>query len=129
MPWSGRSARGRYVASDADTRQKRSYDKVSASHPHRVSCGSLQPKRVHDRVAAGVAASSLPWDQGLDAALLDKILQRLVSEEHGYVHRFLLIQNGDVVIDQSYEHNYELINAGRDPTLHPYNVGLPPFSR
>jgi hypothetical protein len=71
---------------------------------------------------------SSPGDQGLDAALLDKILQRFASGAYGYVDRFLLIRNGHVVIDQSYEHNYELIDAGRDPTPHPYNVGLPPFS-
>lgn len=64
---------------------------------------------------------SSPGDQGLDAALLDKILQGFASGAYGYVDRLLLIRNGHVVIDQNYEHDYELINAGRDPTPHPYN--------
>lgn len=64
---------------------------------------------------------SSPGNQGLDAAILDEVLQALVSGTYGYVDRFLLIQNGHVLIDESYEHDYAAINAGRDPTDHPYN--------
>jgi len=36
-----------------------------------------------------------------------------------------MIRNGHVVVDQVYEHNYELINAGLDRTPHQYNYYSP----
>jgi CubicO group peptidase (beta-lactamase class C family) len=68
---------------------------------------------------------SSPEDQGLDAALLDRVQRRFESGSYGYVDRFLLIRNGHVVADQVYQHDYERINAGRDPTPHPYNYYHP----
>jgi CubicO group peptidase (beta-lactamase class C family) len=64
---------------------------------------------------------SSPENQGFDEAILDKILQRLAAGAYGYVDRLLLIRNGHVVLDQNYRHDYELLNAGRDPTPHMYN--------
>ncbi|MGD8966570.1 MAG: serine hydrolase [Anaerolineae bacterium] len=68
---------------------------------------------------------SSPGDQGLDAALLDEIHQRIDSGAYGYVDRLLLIRNGQLVMDQTYVHDYERINAGRDPTSHPHNYYHP----
>jgi CubicO group peptidase (beta-lactamase class C family) len=64
---------------------------------------------------------SSPEAQGLDAVAIDNALQALDSGAYGYVDRFMLIRNGYVVIDRRYEHDYERINAGRDPTSRPYN--------
>jgi CubicO group peptidase (beta-lactamase class C family) len=68
---------------------------------------------------------SSPGDRELDGAVdgvvIDEILEELASGDYGYVDRFLLIQNGRVVIDESYVHDYEAINAGRDQTDDPYN--------
>jgi CubicO group peptidase (beta-lactamase class C family) len=64
---------------------------------------------------------SSPEDQGLDAALLDRIHQGFASGAYGYVDRFLLIRHGYVVTDKHYEHDYGGINEGQDPTPHPYN--------
>jgi CubicO group peptidase (beta-lactamase class C family) len=86
--------------------------------------------------ACGPGEPSIPWpteswpvsspgDQGLDAALLDGINQRMETGAYGYVDRFLLIRNGYLVADHAYEHDYERINAGRDPTPHPYNYYYP----
>jgi CubicO group peptidase (beta-lactamase class C family) len=68
---------------------------------------------------------SSPEEQGLDAALLDKIHLGLASGTHGHVNRFLMVRNGHVVVDQAYELNYELINAGLDHTPHQYNYYHP----
>jgi CubicO group peptidase (beta-lactamase class C family) len=76
------------------------------------------------RTPAGPAGSwpvSSPEAQELDPARLDKILQEIASGAYGYVDRILLIRNGYAVLDQDFEHDYGLINAGRDPTPDPYN--------
>ena len=53
--------------------------------------------------------------------MLDEALEGLASGDYGYVDRFLLIQDGRVLVDESYAHDYGAINARRDPTDHPYN--------
>jgi CubicO group peptidase (beta-lactamase class C family) len=87
-----------------------------------VACS---PKRRTIVWPTGSWSVSSPEDQGLDGSPLDRIHQRFASGAYGYVDRFLLIRHGHVVIDQHYEHNYEQINAGRDPTPHPYNYYHP----
>lgn len=64
-------------------------------------------------------------EQGIDAESIKRIQRSLELGTYGYIDRFMLIRNGYVVADEYYEHDYERINEGRDPTSHPYNYYHP----
>ena len=48
-------------------------------------------------------AVSKPEAEGLDAAVLSRLDEELASGRHGYVDRMLVIRNGRVVYEKSYE--------------------------
>lgn len=62
-----------------------------------------------------------PEQAALDPIFLKGIHSQLSAKLYGYVDRFLLIMDGCVVADRSYEHDYERANLGRDPVSDQYN--------
>jgi CubicO group peptidase (beta-lactamase class C family) len=61
----------------------------------------------------------------VDRAAIEAIHRDFSSGAYGNIDRFLLIRHGQVIADERYEHDYVSINAGQDPTLHPYNYYHP----
>jgi CubicO group peptidase (beta-lactamase class C family) len=67
-----------------------------------------------------------PAEQGLDAAVLDKLHAEFASGEHGYVDSMLVIRGGHVVYEKFYEHDYDATFKGQpDQTRGPYNYHDP----
>ncbi len=75
-----------------------------------------------------------PESQGLDPAPLDALDRELASGKHGYVDSMLVIRNGKVVYEKSYDHSrdYARLFAGKgapgiynyyDPGWHPFFKG------
>lgn len=63
--------------------------------------------------------------EGLDQAVLDNINQEIKDGVYGLIDHFLVIRNGKIVFNQSYEQDYEAIAANYDTTNYQYNYDHP----
>lgn len=79
-------------------------------------------------------AASRPEAEGLDAAVLSRLDEELASGRHGYVDGMLVIRNGKVIYEKSYEVDYDRLFASApdrvpgpynyyDPAWYPYEHG------
>jgi CubicO group peptidase (beta-lactamase class C family) len=73
--------------------------------------------------------TSTPGAEGVDASVLEAFHRDLASGKHGYVDGMLVIRNGRVVFERSYDHDYDRLFEGKgergpynyyDPDWHPY---------
>lgn len=62
---------------------------------------------------------STPEEQGIDGVLLSKLDTRFSSGDYGYIDGFLVIRNGYLIFEKSYNHDYVKIAAelGNNPVL------------
>jgi CubicO group peptidase (beta-lactamase class C family) len=62
---------------------------------------------------------STPEEQGVDGALLSELDSKFASGDYGYIDGFLIVRNGYLVYEKSYEHDYAKIRAefGNNPIL------------
>lgn len=66
-----------------------------------------------------------PSEQGMDPSVLDALNKRIRRGEFGYVDQLVVIRNGHLVFDETYDNDYVLANADRDPSPHQYNYYNP----
>lgn len=65
---------------------------------------------------------SSPAEQGVNAAVLDRLHTEFASGKHGYVDSMLVIRNGHVVYEKFYQHDYDAaFKAQPDQEPGPYN--------
>lgn len=58
-------------------------------------------------------SSGPPEEQGVSAAPLDALDERIRRGDFGYVNRLVVIRNGVMIQNERYEHNYREISRGR----------------
>lgn len=74
---------------------------------------------------------STPAEQGLDAAVLERLDAEFSAGQHGFVDSMLVIRNGRVVYEKFYQHDYDALFKSQpeqergpynyhDPDWHPY---------
>jgi hypothetical protein len=63
--------------------------------------------------------TSTPEEQGVDEALLSNLDAKFASGDYGYIDGFLIVRNGYLVYEKSYDHDYAKIRAefGNNPIL------------
>ncbi|MCB0548010.1 MAG: serine hydrolase [Phaeodactylibacter sp.] len=72
-------------------------------------------------------ASGLPWpvsspsQEGVDSLVLDSIHQDISRGLYGLVDRFLVIRNGKILVDHTYEQDYDSVMVLFDTTNYQYN--------
>ncbi len=66
-------------------------------------------------------------EQNLDCTFLDFLDKKIASAEYGYVDSMLIIRNGYIVYEKSYEHDYFKINYGKDSSPSLYNYFNPVY--
>ncbi|HEY5565175.1 MAG TPA: hypothetical protein VIL33_06265, partial [Rhodothermia bacterium] len=66
-----------------------------------------------------------PSEQGIDPSVLDALHKRIRRGEFGYVDQLVVIRNGHLVFDETYQNDYVAANADRDPAPHQYNYFNP----
>jgi hypothetical protein len=76
-------------------------------------------------------------EQGLDSAPLTELNNRLEAGESGYIDEMLIIRNGHIVFEKSYEHDYDKINSetekiptyysSANPVYNYYNTDYHPY--
>ena len=66
-----------------------------------------------------------PESQGIHPAVIDSIHTEMQAGLFGNMDHFLLIRNGYVIADYSYEQDYESIASNYDTTNHQYNYDHP----
>jgi CubicO group peptidase (beta-lactamase class C family) len=78
--------------------------------------------------------TSTPESENVDAAVLEALHRDLASGKHGYVDGMLVIRNGRIVFEKSYEKDYDRLFEGKgkpgaynyyDPEWHPYYLRGP----
>ena len=76
-------------------------------------------------------ASASPESQGVDTSVLEALDREFASGQHGYVDGMLVIRNGRVVYEKSYQQDYDALFDAQDqktrgqynyydPDWHPY---------
>jgi CubicO group peptidase (beta-lactamase class C family) len=65
--------------------------------------------------------SLFPTEELFNYFILDGILEDIEAGEYGYIDRVLLIRDGQLIVDRSYQHNYQILNPGTDSPPGPYN--------
>ena len=74
-----------------------------------------------------VVSSSSPWEvstplkEGISTDVITAIHKDIEDGKYGLIDHFLLIRNGKIVADQSYEQDYEAVMQKYDTTNHQYN--------
>lgn len=66
-------------------------------------------------------ATSTPEAEGFDAVALQALDAEFAAGTHGQVTGMFITRNGRVVIDKTYDHDFDAKFAGRDPVRGPYN--------
>jgi CubicO group peptidase (beta-lactamase class C family) len=66
-------------------------------------------------------ATPSPTEELFDQSILDEFHTEISSGTYGYINRFILIRKGQVFFDQTYQHDYHNLNAGKDTPPGPYN--------
>lgn len=64
---------------------------------------------------------STPEAEGFDAAALAALDAEFAAGAHGQVTGMLVTRHGRVVVDKTYDHDFDQLFAGRDPVRGPYN--------
>lgn len=73
------------------------------------------------------ADAELPWpvsspsQEGVDSLVLDSIHQEISQGLYGLVDRFLVIRNGKILVDHTYEQDYDSVMVLFDTTNYQYN--------
>jgi CubicO group peptidase (beta-lactamase class C family) len=62
-----------------------------------------------------------PTEELMDLKVLDGILSDISSGLYGQIDQILLIRQGQVILDQSFQNDYPSLNAGVDSPPGPYN--------
>jgi CubicO group peptidase (beta-lactamase class C family) len=65
--------------------------------------------------------TSTPEAEGFDAAALHALDAEFAAGRHGQVTGMLITRHGRVVVDTTYEHDFDQLFVGRDPVRGPYN--------
>jgi len=68
---------------------------------------------------------STPEAQGLNTRIFDSVHLDITEGKYGLIDQFLVIRNGQVIYDQVYEQDYEMIAADYDTTNYQYNYDHP----
>ncbi|MEO1216678.1 MAG: serine hydrolase [Bacteroidota bacterium] len=63
--------------------------------------------------------------EGVDQVVLDEIHADIQAGDYGLIDHFLLIRNGKIIADHSYEQDYKSIAKNYDTTNHMYNYDHP----
>ena len=80
-----------------------------------------------DQANYEAAISQPPWpsstaeDEGINPLVVDSIHNEISAGTYGLIDRFLLIRNGKIVADYTYEQDYDPIMKQNDTTNHQYN--------
>jgi CubicO group peptidase (beta-lactamase class C family) len=64
---------------------------------------------------------STPLKEGISTDVIESIHQDIENGKYGLIDHFLLIRNGKIVADHSYEQDYEKVMQKYDTTNHQYN--------
>jgi len=56
---------------------------------------------------------SNPEAEGLDATAIEQLDTEIRSGKHGYIDSMLIVRDGRIAFEASYEHDYSALNAGR----------------
>ncbi len=65
--------------------------------------------------------TATPEAEGFDPAALKALDAEFAAGTHGQVTGMLVTRHGRVVIDKTYDHNFDRLFEGRDPVRGPYN--------
>ena len=65
--------------------------------------------------------SLFPTEELFNYFILDGILEDIEAGEYGYIDQVLLIREGQLIVDRSYQHDYQILNPGTDSPPGPYN--------
>lgn len=90
-----------------------------------VSCSGVQKQRTPWPTNGWQV--STPEEQGMDGSILSALDKKFEEGEYGYVDSMLVIRNGYVVYNKSYENDYVKINEGKDPIPHLFNYYYPEY--
>ncbi len=66
-----------------------------------------------------------PSEQGMDPSVLDALHKRIRRGEFGYIDEMVVIRNGHLVFDETYQNDYVGANADRNPSPDQYNYYNP----
>lgn len=72
---------------------------------------------------------SSPSEESMNRDLLANLGEKFTEGQYGYIDHMLIIKNGTIVYEKSYEHDYAKINEGRDTTYRYYNANLYPYHK
>ena len=72
---------------------------------------------------------SSPSEESMNRDLLANLGEKFTEGQYGYIDHMLIIKNGKIVYEKSYEHDYAKINEGRDTTYRYYNANLYPYHK
>jgi len=64
---------------------------------------------------------STPEAEGFDGAALNALDAEFAAGRHGQVTGMLITRHGRVIVDKTYEHDFDQLFEGRDPVRGPYN--------
>lgn len=64
--------------------------------------------------------TSTPETEGVDASVLEALDKELAAGKHGYVDGMLVIRNGRIVFEKTYNHDYHRLFDGKGDRG-PYN--------
>lgn len=66
-----------------------------------------------------------PSEQGMDPSVLEALHKRMRRGDFGYVDQMIVIRNGHLVFDETYENDYLAANADRNPSPDQYDYYSP----
>lgn len=90
-----------------------------------ISCSKRHAQTVHWPTTGW--QTSAPEEQGIDGSILAALDKKFKEGEYGYVDSMLVIRNGYVVFNNSYDNDYVKINEGKDESPHLFNYYNPEY--
>ena len=88
-----------------------------------ISCKDSKNKTATDGSFTWPVSSLI--SEGIDTLVIDSINQDLTSGKYGLIDHVLVIRNGNLVLDNSYKHNYDSISQKHDTTNFQFNYDHP----
>jgi len=81
-----------------------------------ASCQNSQSHDPEESLPTHSWKQTTPNQQSIDEAVLKELHGKFGRGEYGYVDGMLLIRNGEIVYETSYQNDYESLNLKRDPS-------------
>lgn len=84
---------------------------TSACSPAAPPTASEEPAAAASQSPDGFWQKTTPADAGLDGTAISQFDAEIRAGEHGFIDSMMIIRNGQLAFEASYEHDYETMNA------------------